>query len=548
MLPKSHSPSPENPNRDGQPDRRALAVWLLCMAVLVALVLWDFDSHPLLSTDSGRYVELAQMLRESDEEVSRISWNFPWGYPLVLAPFLAWFPVYSDGLRLLSLLATGIGATLLFWGWPRFGGASYRGVVTALFCVSPIVVLQARLVLSEAVFLVWFLLGALLMAWGEARRSLPLWWWPATAVALTFMVFTRTVGWVMLAGMGFWWLWRRGRRGWVELAVVAGLMAGITALVVVLTPVPAEALFPGFYLRRSQTLLEGQRLALGARPESYTAFLARTIPRRLTHDFPAAVVPALSSLYLDRLVEAHGLQLLRWIAGVGITLTMGLGLVRWLRRERASVLLPATLAYLPVLLVWDWTNRRFLHPILAPLLYAFLLGVKGLVLGVGRVLKGAPTVRLARGAVTVVIVALLVLNGLTVMTYPDNREADRVQRARGEWLAQHTPPDAGIMSAWWSVDRLTSGRRVMSLPIIGPTTTPAELAAFLALRGVCFLVIGPDYGLWAAAEDEMWPERAWVYRPETELVQTRMEALVAAGTWRLAYTAPDGAFHVYACR
>lgn len=548
MFSHVHTPQREKPDKNGQPAGSALATWLLSMAVLLALVLWDFTSHPLLSTDSGRYIELAQALGGDDGTRGRVSWDFPWGYPLVLAPFLAWFPVYPNSLRLLSLLATGIGATLLFWGWPRLGGVSFRRAVTALFCVSPIVVLQARLVLSEAVFLVWFLSAALLIAWGAERGSRPWWWWPATAAAITFLVFTRTVGWVLLAGMELYWLRRRGRRGWVALGVLAGLMAAITALVVVLTPVPAEALFPGVYFRQSQTLLGGQRLALGARPEPYPAFLARTIPHRLTHDFPAAVVPALSSLYLDRLAEAHGLQALRWAVGMGITLTMGLGLVRWWRRGRASVLLPPTLAYLAVLLVWDWNNRRFLHPILAPLLYAFLLGVEGLVLGVSRALKGGPTGRWARGAVVVVAVALVLLNGVMVLRYPDNRRADQVQRARGEWLARHTPPDAGIMSAWWSVDRLTSGRRVMPLPTVGPATTADALAALLTQRGVCFLVIGPDYGLWDAPEAEGTPQRSWVYRPETELVLSRMEALVAAGAWRLAYTAPDDAFRVYACR
>lgn len=548
MFSQAHTSHSEKPNKDGQSAGRSLAAWLLSMVVLLALVLWDFASHPLLSTDSGRYIELAQALRGDDGGFGRVSWDFPWGYPLVLAPFLAWFPVYPDSLRLLSLVATGIGATLLFWGWPRLGGVSYRWAVVALFCVSPIVVLQARLVLSEAVFLVWFLSAALLIAWGAERGSRPWWWWPATAAAITFMVFTRTVGWVMLAGIGLYWLRRRGRRGWADLGVLAGLVAGITALVIVLTPVPAEALFPGVYLRQSQTLLEGQRLALGARPEPYPAFLARTVPHRLTHDFPAAVVPALSSLYLDRLVEARGLQALRWVVGMGITLTMGLGLVRWWRRGRSSVLLLPTLAYLAVLLVWDWNNRRFLHPILAPLLYAFLLGAEGLVLGVGRALKGTPTVRWARGTVAVVTVALVLLNGLTVLTYPDNRRADQVQRMRGEWLARHTPPDAGIMSAWWSADRLTSGRRVMPLPTVGSTTTADELGTLLGQRGVCFLVIGPDYGLWGAAEEGGTPDRSWVYRPETELVLLRMEALVAAGAWRLAYTAPDDAFQVYACR
>jgi 4-amino-4-deoxy-L-arabinose transferase-like glycosyltransferase len=528
--------------------RHPTAAWLVCLGALLALTLWDFGSHPLLSSDSGRYPELAQVLREGDGTLGRITWNFPWGYPLVLASWLSLSSLTPDSLRIPSLLATCIAATVLFWGWSRLGGDSYRRAVTALFCVSPIVVLQARLVLSEAVFLVWFLLVALLAVWGVERKSLPWWWWPATAAASTFMVFTRTVGWVMLAGIGLYWLRHRGRQGWLAIGVLAGLMAGMTALVIVLTPVPLDALFPRFYFRQYQTLLEGQQLALGARPEPYLVFLARTFPHRLTHDFPAAVVPALSSLYLDRLAQAYGLELLRWAVGLGITLTMGLGVVRWFRRGRLSVLVPSTLVYVVVLLVWDWNNRRFLHPVLAPLLYAFLLGAEGLALGLSRVLAKDRAMQLARGMMTVVMVALLGLNGLTVIAYPDNREADRMLRARGEWLARHTDPDAGIMSAWWSVDRLTSGRRVMALPTIGPTTTPTELSEFLAQRGVCFVVLGPDYGLWAADEEGGRPERAWVYRQETELVRARMEALAAAGVWRLMYTAPDAAFHVYTCR
>jgi|GEM_PF-4807059 len=527
--------------------RRALGVWILSAGVTLVLVLWDFGSHPVLAADSGRYITLAQMLvgiREMPHSPSG-----PWGYPFVLAPLVGMATTYPDILRLPSLVAILGSQALLFGGWPWLFGAAarWRYAVTVLFGLSPIVILQARLVLSDAVFLLWLLVLILLVEWG-VTRSPPWWWWPATALVAVFLIATRTVGMVMLAGIGLYWLYRRGRRGGPELILLTGLMVVVIGLITALTPVRTADLIPRMYWQLASNLFAGKRLISGEQPEPYSAFVLRAWPQRLTRDIPAAIVPAFNSLYLDNLAAAWGLRGVVRLLGGLITLVIGLGLERWRRQYGLSALWAATIPYLGVLMVWDWSNRRFLLPVLVPLLYAFLLGLEAIALGASRWSRGRVPVVWSHRLVSLITLGLAVLFIAMVIAYPDNRSFDQAQQARGAWLRQHTAPEDVIMSAWSQADHLLTGRQVIHLPRLTATSSPAHLAAMVAARKVRFVVIGPDYEIWQTDALTGRPRRVRVYRAETQLLVQRAQALVAAGKWQLVYEAADGSFQAFAPR
>lgn len=528
-------------------DRRAVGFWILSAGATVFLVLWDFGSHPLLVADSGRYVLMAQVLAGMRDSPHRPSG--PWGYPFVLAPLLGMATTYPDILRLPSLVAVLGSQVLLLGGWPRLFGAAtrWRYAVTVLFGLSPIVIVQARLVLSDALFLFWLLALILLVEWG-VTRSPPWWWWPGTALTAVFLIATRTVGLVMLVGLGLYWLYRRGRRGGPELVLLAGLMVIPIALITALTPVRTADLVPHMYWQSASNLFAGRRLISGEQFEAYSAFILRTWPRRVTRDIPAAILPAFNSLYLDNLTAAWGLRRVVPVLGSLITGVIGLGLAQWRRQSGLSALWSVTIPYLGVLMVWDWSNRRFLLPVLIPLLYAFLLGIEALVLGLSRWRpKDVPVVRPDR-LVWSLTAGLAVLFIVMVLAYPDNRGFEQTQQARGAWLRRHTAPEAVIMSAWPQADRLLTGRTVIALPRPAQTSSPAQLAAVVTARKVHFVVIGPDYEIWATDALTGRPRRVRVYRVETQRIARQAQALVAAGEWQLVYEAADGSFQVFAPR
>jgi hypothetical protein len=525
--------------------RRALGIWILSAGATLVLALWDFGSHPVLTADSGLYITLAQILvgiREMPHSPSGT-----WGYPFVLAPLVGMATTYPDILRLPSLVAVLGSQALLFWGWSWLFGAAarWRYALAVLFGLSPIVILQARLVLSDAVFLFWLLVLILLVEWG-VTRSPPWWWWPATALVAVFLIATRTVGMVMLAGIGWYWLYRRGQRGGPELILLAALMVLLIGLITALTPVRAADLVPRMYWQLAFDLFAGRRLISGEQPEPYSAFVLRAWPQRLTRDIPAAIVPAFNSLYLDNLAAAWGLRWAVPVLGSLITLVIGLGLERWRRQRGLSALWLATIPYVGILMVWDWTNRRFLLPVLVALLYAFLLGLEAIALGVSRWSRGRVPVVWSYRFVSLIALGLAVLFIAMVIAYPDNRSFDQAQQARGAWLRQHTAPEDRIMSAWPQTDHLLTGRKVIGLPRLAPTSSPDQLAAMVAARKVRFVVIGPDYEIWQTDALTGRPQRVRVYRAETQLLVQRAQALVAAGKWQLVYEAADGSFRVLA--
>lgn len=519
------------------------------MGLLCFQVLRDFASHPAVGSDSSRYIVLAQSLIRGDiyglvsraDRSARAS--FPFGFPLVLAPFVTLFPGQFDVWRVPSLLATVLSATLIFWGWPLLSRRSYWwGLgVTALFCLSPVTMLYGRLVLSEAVFTAFLLGSLLLIEWGMRRRP-PAWWYAVLGALLTLMVYTRTAGWAMLAGIVLYLLYRKGRRSFGPLAGLALSMAVCTFLVLSLTSVHVADLVPGKYAVIYTDLATGEGVtSSGAGPFLY--FLRQRAWQRAVQDIPSTILPGIHSGAVWNLADAHGVRPLVGLVGMLVTALLALGFVHWLRREGVSALLAVVLPYALALLAWDWTGPRLLYPIQVQLAYAFLLGLEALLAGLGGLLCQRRTLAWQRRGIGAIVVIMAVAYGVIGIRYPAFRDHAANLEHRASWLRDHTGPDAVVMSSTPDEDYLYSGRSVLDYPSWLSAGASIELARYLARQGVDVLIIPRNKIVWDGDDNGM--NRRVDANQRENVMLMLAQNLTAQGELEQAHTNYDGEFSLF---
>ena len=453
--------------------------------------------------------------------------SFPFGFPLVLAPFVTLFPGQFDVWRVPSFLATVLSATLIFWGWPLLSRRSYWwGLgVTTLFCLSPLTMLYGRLVLSEAVFTA-FLLGSLvLVEWG-VRRWPPAWWYAVLGALLTLMVYTRTAGWAMLAGIVVYLLYRKGRRSFGVLAGLALSMAFCTFLVLSLTSVQVADLVPGKYAVIYTDLAAGEDVtSSGAGPFLY--FLRQRAWQRAAQDIPSTILPGIHSGAVWNLADAHGVRPLVGLVGMIVTALLAAGFLLWLRREGVSALLAVALPYALALLAWDWMGPRLLYPVQMQLAFAFLLGLEAFFAGLGGLLSQRPALAWQRRAIGVVVVLMAVAYGVIGLRYPAFRDYTGALQERASWLRIHTRPDAVIMSNTPEAEYLSSGRAAMNYPAWLATATASQLASYLGWHGVDVVIVARSGIVWEGSDSAR--SRVAHGRPEEEIMLALAQNLTAQG-------------------
>ncbi len=537
-----------------RPTRLQVGLWLvLIVAMLIAV---DFDAAGALSIDGSHYLVLAESLRSGPAFtlLSRapVASNadlplspFPWGYPLVLSPLVAAFPGRLDLLGLPSLAATLINSCLIFWGWRWLGRGSYwLGLAVAgLYGLSPLTTDLANRVFSEAVFTTFLLASIIAIEVGVRRlpARLPAWWQPLTAALLVLMVFTRTAGWAMLAGLCGYVLIRRRRAGLRPLAMIAAWMAVWTACVVYLTPVSGRDLLPIAYARQLQGIVAGNHRSENDRSLSYPRTLLNLANRRLYRDIPSAVAPGLASRFTRVLAARWGLEAgLPWL-GRAISLLLLVGFVQWARRDGVSAFLLAAAPYLLALLGWRVLGPRLLYPLQPQLFYALLCGLTAILPALG------PLRRLAwrRRALAVAGGALICLYAVISVLSPADADYARDLEQRGRWLRANTSSAAILMSRLPDIDFVLSRRRGLPYPRTIDAFTPVQFAAFLGAAEVDFLIVEKQTGGWSLSDDDARPQRS--YRPDATLdyVGDLAQTLQAQGRLQLRYRAADGFFAVY---
>jgi 4-amino-4-deoxy-L-arabinose transferase-like glycosyltransferase len=497
-------------------------VWALLVALAVALSLHAFQTYQLgTHFDDAHYVILTRSLIRSDQYgmihepgqpgVPR----YPFGYPLLLAPAALVFPDNLDALKALSLIATVANSFLLFWGWRWFSRRSHWWAlaIVGLYVLSPLAIDHTRRVMSEPIFTTVCLAALLLAeraARGQQSRWGPLW----MGIVLIFVMFTRTVGIVVVLSVFAYLLLRKRRAFWREFVAIVAVMTLTSGLVVSLTSVQPKDLLPLKYLGETAAVFVVSPIAaISGNPSDYVSSkfveedasqagkgrlnvkrlltgYARGARQHLEEDFRTAVLPLGGGFREQAFARRLGISSLPILVGLVAFALVVMGFFRWFAQEGLSAFNLFAVVYCAVLFVWVWKGPRLLYPVQPPLQFAFLLGLEATLIGVTGFRKSKGSLRTLRnGVLALVVIVLMLVSAHKSLTIEDSRLFAGDIEARSRWIKANTSPSAVIMTEAPPVEYVYSGRKAVSYPTAG---SASELEDSIMNRQVDYILVAPD--------------------------------------------------------
>ena len=509
----------------GTPNKIQVVIWGALLVVAVILSLNDYQSFQLGTyRDDTFYTVLAQSLVHSDQYgLINVPGEqpgappFPFGYPFLLAPFVLLFPDNLHAMKTLSLIATLLNATLLFWGWHWFSHRSYWwGIaVVGLYVLSPLTVDHTRMVMSESVFTT-FCLVAMLLTEQAARGEQNRWWSLLMSVTLTFVAFTRTVGLVLVITVFAYLLFRMGKRVWKELILIVVMMILLVGVVVGITPVQASSLLPLRYLRErnasfliglgagitsadpgdlltpeylkeDETLTGRERLNSGALLED---FLVDGAKRHIGQDLRQAVLPVGGGATEQALSERMGIPSLPILMGFLTFGLIALGYFRWFAKEGLSVFNLFAILYFGALLLWNWIGPRLLYPIQPQLHLGFLLGIEAVLFWITSFGNRDVSHKFGNALLASAVLILLLLSIHGSLNIDNARLHVGDLPTRTNWLKANATPSDILMTEEPQLDFLYSGRKTVRQP--ESLASAGELEAFLVEHNIDYILVAPQ--------------------------------------------------------
>lgn len=482
-----------------QSPSHATASHIVAWAVLLVVVLWlslrGWGSFQLgVYQDDGVYTVLARSLAFGDQ-YGLINQpgpppppKFGFGFPLLLAPVAKLFPHTMEGLSAVSLAATLLNVSLLFWGWHALSPTTSRwwGLATAsLYGLSPNTIGGTRMVMSEPVFTSFALAGVLLAerccGRGRAGRWAPV----ALGIVLALTMFTRTIG-VALALAALLRLTIANRARCLPLVLLAGV--GAVACVLVVTPIEVRHLLPWEYLNE----LHAGAGETSARPraESLLDQAVRVSSGYITQEIRRSVF-VIGSGEREHALAAH-LGVPRAPEVVGATIAAGAVIGGW-QSLQAQALCPTALLfevlYFGVLAIWPWSSVRFLYPIQPLLSFQFLLGVAWVGSRLARRAKSRTAgPRIATATAAAAYALLVLLSAWKSLGVEDSRRFTRDLTVGTTWLAANSAADAIVMARYPEDVYLYSGRHTVDAQL---APSAESFDRLLDQERIDYLLVGP---------------------------------------------------------
>lgn len=452
-----------------------IGAWLALLALTLALALHGWGALQVgIYQDDAHYLVLARSLTAGEGygliNVPGSPWTpkHPFGWPLLLAPVVWLFPQQLLAGAAVSLAATLISISLLFWGWPRLSPSTSRwwGLgVASLYALSPTTIGLARVAMSEATFLA-LVLGALVLAEpgvGPRRGRLS----AALGAVMTLALFTRWQGITLWAAV----LLRAlvaGRGARVSVAAVLAGGAAALALIIGATSIELRHVLPLRYIDELRNPLDKP----ASRPSQRGTVVDRSLKVASGYvfsDLRQLLVPVGGGAREREFAQRLGLGFVSRSAGGVLAALVVLGTWRaWRRRALSATVLSFEVFYCGSLALWPWHVERFLYSVLPFLVLGLLLGVEAVSDGFRWLFRGRasrPAVPVAVVATVAVLAGLSLFRGLAVV---DSRAAVRDLRVGASWLAANTPPDAVVLAAYSPAIYLYSGRKTVSLRRTAP--------------------------------------------------------------------------------
>ncbi len=465
------------------PTRLQIALWAGVMLATLVLLLYDWNGYQVGTYgDDGSYIAVTDSLlrgvdygtlldlREDDPT------QFPFIYPLTLAPFRAFFPLDMNALRIVSVIATLAAMAVLFWGWGWIGrglGYWWGLAVITLTALSPVTILHGRTVMSEALALLLFFLLAL---WTEYTVSkAPRAWGILFGLLSVTLIYTRIAAVVFVVAALVYLVWRMRRAALLQLGIAAASAAALLILIIATTSVRPVDLLPNEYMEQLRSIYDtstpGTRQlteqALGTQSSASTAQPRNVVERvalglwfqldfadKLPYQLERAIISTTDDL---------GISFVRRIPFLVLAALFVGGVVAWFRRTGLTIFMLGLPAYGLLLMAWAWQGPRLVYPIQPQVILALLMGiVTGTAWLAGRV--GGNRERVAAWVLAIVTGLWLVmwvwldLNLTQTMLLPGD------QIARAAILQRYLPAGARVLSTRAEVDYLYSPLEIYDFP------------------------------------------------------------------------------------
>lgn len=508
-----------------RPSNIQIELWCLALIISAGLALISINKFQLgIYKDDAYYVVLARSLIQSNYfglinlPGLPVPTQFPFGFPLLLSPFLLLFPGNLDVLKVLPFLATLLNGAILFWGWSWFnlGKSHWWGLaVSSLYLLSPLAQGNMRSVMSEPVFTT-FCLVAILLGERAAREEENRWWIPFMSLALVFVLFTRTIGVVLIPVIFGYLLYVRGLRFWKQLAEILIGMAVIVGLVVAFTPVSLGNLLPTSYLSgQSATFIQGQVAAISS-GQAADGLSSRYIEsgnsqsgkpkidlKKLFYDFfidgsrqhygediRLAVLPFGGGLNEQLLGNQLGISSLPVVLGYLVSILILIGYIRLFKGKKFSIFALFGVFYLAILQIWIWEGPRLLYPIQSQLQFGLLLGIEAVALALISRFKPKDSRKITNYLLAATIASLLIISVYKGLNVTDSRLYVGDLNERTAWLQAHGSQTDVLLTEAPAVDYLHSGLKTVPYP--SGDFGAGNFEAYLSHFGVDYILVAPD--------------------------------------------------------
>ena len=473
-----------------KPTRFEIIIWIVAVVSMLVLALRDWNNYVIgVWGDEAAYVILAESLVKA--KVYGYLYlpggpdgsQYPFGMPMILTPLVVLFPGQYDVLRLVPLAATILNLSLLFWGWSLLGGGfSYRWgtALTLLVAFSPLTIMFARVLMSEAVFLSWGL-GAMLLVENCVRRPVRGWgiWFGIVAVGVAY---TRTVGWVVLAGLVIYLVLQLRERSLRPLLVAAFVMAALLGVVVALTPVRPLDLIPSDYVSQISNTTSKSSSHSGA-PQN---FFQNRLPANLfVHLDITDLFPYRIENEIKGWSKATGVDL-QFLPALCLALLMSYGSLLWYRASGLTAFSAVLPMYLVTLVIWVWDGSRLFYPVQPQIIFVLMLSLFGLIRALYAKLPqsaGKWFTRVALASVGILLGSAMLLVNLRTSSWFSEKESRQVY---AEWVKENTPSSAVFMSLLPPTDYLYTRRTFV--PFRSRWRTSQDLLRFMREQHVTYVI------------------------------------------------------------
>jgi len=450
---------------------------LLALGVHLLVCLLLFDPKPHTGGDNASYVILARsLLRPGDGYAQDFAPGapvpetlYPFGYPLLLAPTVAFFGANFTLLKLESVLfslGTVLISSLLA---VRLARPLIWVALTFAVALNPVLVEYSHWVLSEISFVFFSLLALYLLVRAEEKGQGERYgiWFLAGIVCLAFTIHIRSVGYsFVIAGLAYYGL----KRNWKRLAVFA-LATGVLLAPWKLRNMqvnPGQKSYGQWLLLRNPYEPEQGTIGAGGIAgriiHNFRFYSFAEMARTVIHERTLAAMGGAARL-------TAGLVSLLVLIGLTVRLLAGVRFIDYY-----------VLVYLGVVLIWPevWSDVRFIMA-LVPLF--LLYAGDGAAWCAGRAGAADP----GREKAAVAVVCLLALAGLASQArlmpenlnmlgnyfagdryagYPDNW---RQLFETADWARDHTPEKATFTVRKPTLFFLFSGRHAECYPFTADT-------------------------------------------------------------------------------